>query len=153
MGLTYGFEKEPSLVPGRIFMLIADAGREGGPIGLCGTKKLDLLLSVTGVGGRRDKLSTVRSESEGREDFFGLGVERSWGVTFWSSKGGLSSRRLCREAERKPSKHPSSSRESSVCGVVFGNDGCRAWARREVGLVSGFLVKELGLSENDKVGR
>lgn len=77
-----------SLVPGRLLStLIAEAGRDGGPMGLCGAKKLDLRLSVPGVAGSRERLSTVRSDNERRDDRFTLGVDGS------SSKlgGGLSS--------------------------------------------------------------
>ena len=73
--LPVGLGMEPSLVPGLPPLLIAEAGREGGPIGLCGAKKLDLRRSVPGVGGRRDKLSTVRSDKDNRDILFALGVE------------------------------------------------------------------------------
>lgn len=45
--------------------LIDEAGRDGGPIGLSGTKKADDLLEDEGDGGIWDKVSIVRSESEG----------------------------------------------------------------------------------------
>jgi len=58
---------------------MADAGRDGGPIGLftiglSGEKKPDLLLSVEGVTGSWKMLSMVRSEREGLEVLRGLGV-------------------------------------------------------------------------------
>lgn len=61
----------PSLVPGLLpalpFLLIAEAGRAGGPIGLSGgLKKLDLRRSL-GVEGTEFKLSIVLSDSDGRE--------------------------------------------------------------------------------------
>lgn len=55
-------------------ILIAEAGRDDWPIGLCGAKKLDLRLSVPGVSGSRDRLSTVRSDNESRDALFALGV-------------------------------------------------------------------------------
>ena len=56
---------------------MAEVGREGGAMGLCGEKKLDLLRSVAGVGGKRERLSTVLSDKDGRDAFLGLGVEHS----------------------------------------------------------------------------
>jgi len=55
-------------------ILIAEAGRDDWPIGLCGAKKLDLRLSVPGVSGSRERLSTVRSDKESRDALFALGV-------------------------------------------------------------------------------
>lgn len=55
-------------------MLIAEAGRDGGPMGLCGAKKLDLRLPVPGVSGSRERLSTVRSDNESRDTLFVPGV-------------------------------------------------------------------------------
>lgn len=63
--------RETSLVSS---MLIAEAGRDGGPIGLCGAKKLDLRLPVPGVSGSRERLSTVRSDNESRDTLFVPGV-------------------------------------------------------------------------------
>ena len=45
--------------------LSADAGREGGRIGLSIVKKLDFLRRGDGDGGICDNVSMVRSESEG----------------------------------------------------------------------------------------
>lgn len=63
--------REASLVSST---LIAEAGRDGGPMGLCGAKKLDLRLPVPGVSGSREILSTVRSDKESREALFVPGV-------------------------------------------------------------------------------
>lgn len=43
-------------------------------MGLCGAKKLDRRLSVPGVSGSRERLSTVRSDNESRDALFALGV-------------------------------------------------------------------------------
>lgn len=65
---------KPSLVPGLLlrslpFLLILDAGRGGGPIGLStGEKKLDLRLAL-GVVGTFWRLSIVRSLKDGLEGF------------------------------------------------------------------------------------
>ena len=59
--------------------LIAEAGRDGGPIGLCGAKKLDLRLPVPGVSGSRERLSTVRSDNESLDTRFVPGVVGSSG--------------------------------------------------------------------------
>lgn len=67
------FANEPSLVPGLLlrslpFLLMLDAGRGGGPMGLSmGEKKLDLRLSF-GVVGTFWRLSIVRSLKDGLED-------------------------------------------------------------------------------------
>ena len=45
--------------------LIDEAGRDGGPIGLSGIKIADVLVEGEGDGGIRDRVSIVRSESEG----------------------------------------------------------------------------------------
>lgn len=63
--------REASLVSST---LIAEAGRDGGPIGLCGAKKLDLRLPVPGVSGSLERLSTVRSDNESRDVLFVPGV-------------------------------------------------------------------------------
>lgn len=80
--LEAGLTNPPSIVPGRFDTAIADAGRDGGPIGLVtiglsGLKKPDLLLSVAGVDGSVDRLSIVRSESDSRLDLLGFGVASS----------------------------------------------------------------------------
>lgn len=101
-------EVELSLLPGLIVILSAEAGREGGPIGLVGPKKLDRLRSVAGVGGKRDILSTVLSDRLGRDDFRAFGVV--WELSTRASETsriGLSARKLCRDEARKPSKEPS----------------------------------------------
>lgn len=107
-GRADGFTKPPSLLPGRIVALKAEAGREGGPMGLGGGKKLDLLRSVTGVGGRRKMLSTVLSDRLGRDDFLTLGGVSAWDTERSSFSGkGLSVRKLCLEEARKPPREPS----------------------------------------------
>ena len=84
-GLADAFAKPPLIESGRFAALMADAGRDGGPIGLCtiglsGLKKPDLRLSVAGVDGNRNRLSIVRSDRDGRDTFLGLGVTSSVGV-------------------------------------------------------------------------
>jgi hypothetical protein len=69
-GFRAGFAKVPSLVFGLLllllFLLMADAGRAGGPIGdSMGAKKLDPRL-LFGVAGKFCRLSIVRSDREGR---------------------------------------------------------------------------------------
>lgn len=81
VGRKYGVPANaPSLVPGRLALLIAEAGREGGPIGLCGVKKLDFRLPPAGEGGMCERLSIVLSEREGL-DFRGFGVDSSWAAS------------------------------------------------------------------------
>ena len=46
-------------------------------IGLSSLKKPDLLRSVAGVAGSCDRLSTVRSDKDGRDAFRGFGVASS----------------------------------------------------------------------------
>lgn len=72
--LPIGLGCDPSLASP---VLIAEAGRDGGPMGLCGAKKLDLRRSVPGVSGRRERLSTVRSDKEIRDARFIFGVDGS----------------------------------------------------------------------------
>ena len=72
--LEAGLAMELSLDPGRMVMLNEDPGLEGGRIGLCDGKKLDLLRSVTGVGGSREMLSMVLSDRLRRDDFRPMGV-------------------------------------------------------------------------------
>lgn len=64
----------PSLVVGLLPLLDrAEAGRRGGPMELSAPKKLDLrrVLLAAGDEGSCDRLSTVLSESDGRDFFFG----------------------------------------------------------------------------------
>ena len=59
----------PGLLPALLFLLIAEAGRAGGPIAIGlsgGLKKLDLRRSL-GVDGTEFKLSIVLSDNDGRE--------------------------------------------------------------------------------------
>ena len=55
---------------------MADAGRDGGRIGLSFVKKLDFLLVGEGVGGIWESVSIVRSDSEGRGFLRFRGVSR-----------------------------------------------------------------------------
>jgi len=109
-----GFANPASLVPGLRGTLIAEAGREGGPIGLTiglsPLKKPDLLRSVAGVAGSCDRLSTVRSDRDGRDAFRGLGVASSMNgedASGSSSRSGLCSRYPILEVVRNPSRDPS----------------------------------------------
>jgi hypothetical protein len=112
----------PSLVNGRRSLFPSDeAGRIGGGIELSALKKLDLLLlplPPAGDDGSCDKLSIVRSDSEGR-DFLGTGP----GAGFEDSDScsgihsGSASRNPAledalddaREADRNASRSPNSS--------------------------------------------
>jgi hypothetical protein len=69
--LPTGLGRGTSLVSS---ILIAEVGRDVFPMGLCGAKKLDLRLSVPGVSGSRERLSTVRSDKESRCALFVFGV-------------------------------------------------------------------------------
>ena len=73
LGVTGDARIAPSLVVGLLLFDIADAGRSGGGMLFSALKKLDLLLGFPGAGddGSWDRLSMVRSESDGR-DFFAL---------------------------------------------------------------------------------
>lgn len=64
----------PSLVIGRLLFPSWEPGRGGGAIGLSAEKKLDLrLVFPAGDDGSCDKLSTVRSDNDGR-DFLVVGT-------------------------------------------------------------------------------
>lgn len=104
-------EVEPSLVPGLLpallFLLIAEAGRRGGPMGLSGgLKKLDRRLSF-GVDGMDCSVSIVLSDSEGREVL----LRGTWSSA--SSNDSDSSLKPWREADLKLSREPSLSLTSS----------------------------------------
>ena len=77
-----GLANKPSLVPGLLapllpFLLMAEAGRRGGPMGdSTGEKKLDLRRSF-GVAGIFCRLSSVRSVREGRDFVRSLGRNSS----------------------------------------------------------------------------
>lgn len=119
--LGAGLPKPPSPAPGLLGTLIAEAGRDGGPIGLTiglsPLKNPDLLRSVAGVAGSCERLSTVRSDSDGREAFRGFGVASSMNGEDTSGSGsGLCSRCPIREAVRKLSSDPSWSLTSSCSG-------------------------------------
>lgn len=106
---------------GRVEAPMTEAGRNvGGSIGLCGVKKLDRRRSDAGVAGKRDMLLLVRSIRDGSEVIevadAGLFVPSLLTLT------GLSSRPLCLEDVRKPSRSPSRSSDSS-CRVVVSRDG------------------------------
>jgi hypothetical protein len=88
--LAGGLDGAASLNSERLSLLIAEMGRDGGPMGLLGAKKLDLRLLVPGVSGRREMLSMVRSDSERREGrFFAPGVHGSWSSS-WLSRASSS---------------------------------------------------------------
>jgi len=141
--LGAGFANPPSLVPGLRGTLIAEAGREGGPIGLTiglsPLKKPDLLRSVAGVAGSCERLSTVRSDKDGRCALLGLGVASSTKGEDTSGSGsgsGLCSRYPILEVVRNPSSDPSWSLTSSCsgCGCLTIDDGLGLLcARRELG--------------------
>lgn len=107
--LLVGLEKLPSLVPGRLLLLLvllmAEAGLRGGPIGLSGAlKKLDLRRSL-GVDGSDAKVSMVLSDNEGLDDLLCCVVAATEGGSTDSMVCNTgSSRKPCLEADRKPSK-------------------------------------------------
>lgn len=130
----------PSLVVGLLPLLwldMAEAGRRGGPMELSWLKKLDLrrlVLPFAGEEGRCDRLSMVRSESEGRDFLVGGSSGTYSGEEELSWKPARESARepACEEApeaDRKPSRRP---RTSSlvvvvVLGVRRGCDGVGVW--------------------------
>lgn len=66
----------PSLVVGRLLLLDkAEDERRGGPMVLSAAKKLERrrVLPAAGDEGSCDRLSTVRSDSDGRDFFLGAG--------------------------------------------------------------------------------
>ena len=149
----------PSLVPGLLlcplpFLLKAEVGRGGGPIGDCtGEKKLDLRRLSPGVVGKCCRLSIVRSESEGRDFVRSLGRKSSssgGSVGSKYSSGGeeLSSWKPCREAVRKPLREPSwswFSPSSGLVGLLGRAGGIRCWLPREVGRLLLFRALRTGL--------
>jgi hypothetical protein len=101
----------PSLVVGRLLFPRAEPGRGGGGIELSAVKKLDLLLPLpAGEAGSCDRLSIVRSESDGRDFLLG-GSTGSWSLSraVSPSCSWKPARDDAREADRKPSKSPSTS--------------------------------------------
>ena len=106
-----GFTNNPSLVPGLLllpFLLSAEVGLGGGPMGdSSGEKKLDLLLSF-GVDGIPCKLSIVRSDRLGRDFVLSRGRKSSSSGSAGSRNSiGDSSWKPWRDAARKPSREPS----------------------------------------------
>jgi hypothetical protein len=80
----------PSLVLGLLPLLdIADAGRNGGGMLLSALKKLDLRrpLATAGDAGSWARLSTVRSESDGRDFFLVAFSGSSSSSKTWSGPG------------------------------------------------------------------
>lgn len=123
----------PSLVDGLLPLLfdMADPGRTGGAMLLSALKKLDLRLPLPGAGedGRLDRVSAVRSESDGRPFLFSgftglIGLEKSSiAESACSGSGSLSrnpalelAREDALEADLKPSRLPSVS--SSLAGAI-----------------------------------
>lgn len=106
-------------------------------IGLSPLKKPDLLRSVAGVAGSCERLSTVRSDRDGRDTFRGLGVASSMnGEDISGSGSGLCSRCPIREAVRKLSSDASRSLTSSCsgcAGLTIDNGLGLVCARREPG--------------------
>lgn len=104
-GFPTAAANEPSLVPGLLlrslpFLLKLEAGLGGGPIGLStGEKKLDLRLPF-GVVGTFCRLSTVRSLRDDREGLWCFAGAPKGGRSGGGSVGD-SSRKPCRDAERK----------------------------------------------------
>lgn len=123
---------------------MAEAGRSGGGILLSALKKLDrrLPLPPAGDGGSCDKLSIVRSDSDGRL-FLVERVLSSGSGSSWSAYSGSASfswnpalepaLEEALDAERKPSKLPNAS--SSL--LVFNVDVAFVW--RDGGRANGFL--------------
>jgi len=147
-----GAWKEPSLVLGLLLLLdIAEAGRKGGGILLSALKKLDLRrpLLCAGEEGSCERLSIVRSESDGRDFFFAAGSDSTSGSLWSAQLGSGSSSRYpalepaledAREADLKPSRLPSASSSLLVSevvrcggGLVFWRDGGRAYGRLKTG--------------------
>jgi len=58
-------------------LVIDEAGREGGRIGLSAVKKLDFLLREAGDGGIWESVSMVLSDNEDTVSLFGPGVSGS----------------------------------------------------------------------------
>lgn len=94
-----------------LLLLIADAGRSGGAIGLSEEKKLDRLRPLTaGEAGSCERLSIVLSDNDGLAflDPEGLGsasLSNAWSGSFSRNPA----REDARDAERKASKSPSTS--------------------------------------------
>lgn len=135
----------PSLVVGRLPLDDAEAGLGGGPIESLLVKKLDLRrpLLPAGEEGNCDRLSTVRSDKDGR-DFLtaGPGASSSMSSAYCGSLSWKSARELALEdaleAERNASKSPST---SSLCASLDGFAGCTLGLLcRDGGRPVGFLT-------------
>lgn len=131
-GISWG---GPSLVVGLLLLLdIADAGRKGGPMLLSALKKLDLRLVFVAAGedGRCARLSTVLSESDGRDFFFG-DVAGDGSISIADSGSGPSSWKPAREpaldealdADLKASRLPRVSSSVLVFDVGVESGGTR----------------------------
>jgi len=134
----------PSLVIG-LPLDSAEAGLRGGGIELSALKKLDLRLVLLAAGeeGSCDRLSTVLSESEGR-DFLGAGCTGSASSSSGVYSGSFSrnpalepAREEARDAERKASRLPSTSSPGAVVAALVGGGIVRVW--RDGGRPTGFL--------------
>jgi hypothetical protein len=138
----------PSLVVGRPPFDIAEAGLNGGGIEFSALKKLDrrLPFAPAGDGGTCERLSIVRSESEGRT-FLILGFVSSTSRSFsgiYICSGSASRKPACEsardealEAERKPSKSPSTSSSLFILEALVGWETVLVW--RDDGRPMGFL--------------
>jgi hypothetical protein len=142
----------PSLVVGRLPFDKAEAGLGGGPIESPLLKKLDLRrpLPPAGEVGNCDRLSTVRSDREGR-DFLtaGAGSSASASSACCGSVSWKPARELALEdaleAERNASRSP---KTSSWCVSLEGFAGCTlALVCRDGGRPVGFLNTEASARE------
>ena len=154
LGVTGGRLAVPSLVVGLLPLLlldIADAERRGGAMLLSWLKKLDLrplLLPLAGEEGSWARLSTVLSDSDGR-DFLSaasVGSPPTSGTYSGDELLSWTPRRepaledaleAAPEAARKPFKLPSSSSSLLDIGDRSGWEGALVW--REGGRAKGFL--------------
>lgn len=143
----------PSLVDGLLPLDVAEAGRKGGGMLLSPLKKLDLRLPFFGAGevGICDRLSMVRSESEGRLSLLWrlsgcsepseMTLPGSWSFS-WKPVLELA-RDEAREAELKPSRRLSVSSGPPGTDDDVGRDESFSWC--DAGRAKGFLKAGVSL--------
>lgn len=136
----------PSLVFGLLLFDIADAGRSGGGMLLSALKKLDLRLPFPGAGddGNCDRLSMVRSESDGRDFFVETFLGSASSSRTCSGSGSFSRKPALElaleealEADLNPSRLPNVSSSLLVFDVDVGGGGPFVW--RDGGRANGLL--------------
>jgi hypothetical protein len=134
----------PSLVMG-LPLDRAEAGLRGGGMELSALKKLDLRLVLLAAGeeGSCERLSTVLSESDGR-DFLGVGFtgsasssSRVYSGSFSRNPAREPAREDARDAERNASRSPSTSSPGAVVDGPVEGGVVRVW--RDGGRAVGFL--------------